>query len=174
MAESARPVRRRQVLASAAAGAALLALPGKAPAQGGAKKLDGVTLNVSCWSAPTRSSWRDYIPEFEEATGIKVNFDTPAFPVYNQRIDLELSTKGEAHRRGQRHLHLLRPLDRRRLAHAARRLHQGPEAHAGRLGRRRLPARRRQPRCKDAQGRDSTPFPWIADVHDGGRRRATT
>ena len=34
------------------------------------------------------------MPEFTEKTGIKVNYDTPGFPVYNQRADLELSTKG--------------------------------------------------------------------------------
>jgi multiple sugar transport system substrate-binding protein len=97
MAESARPVRRRQVLASAAAGAALLALPGKAPAQGGAKKLAGVTLNISCWSAPYPKYLADYIPEFEQATGAKVNYETPSFPIYNQRMDIELSTKSDAH-----------------------------------------------------------------------------
>ena len=36
----------------------------------------------------------DTLPEFEAETGAKVNFDTPAFPVYNQRADLELSTRG--------------------------------------------------------------------------------
>src|SRR5260370_16890638 len=29
-----------------------------------------------------------------EKTGIKVNYDTPVFPVYNQRADLGLSSKG--------------------------------------------------------------------------------
>jgi len=38
-----------------------------------------------------------YIPEFTKKTGIKVNYETPAFPVYNQRVDLELSTKGSAY-----------------------------------------------------------------------------
>ena len=93
MAESTRPVRRRQVLASAAGGAALLALPGQAPAQGGAKKLAGVTLNISCWSAPYPKYLAEYIPEFEQATGAKVNYETPSFPIYNQRMDIELSTE---------------------------------------------------------------------------------
>ena len=60
----------------------------------------------------------DYIPEFEKATGAKVNYETPSFPIYNQRIDLELSTQGTALRRAQRHVHLRRPLDRRRLVRA--------------------------------------------------------
>jgi multiple sugar transport system substrate-binding protein len=90
-------LRRRQMLASAAGGAGLLMLPGKAPAQGGAKKLAGVTLNVSCWSSSYPKYLADYIPEFEQATGAKVNYETPSFPIYNQRMDIELSTKSDAH-----------------------------------------------------------------------------
>ena len=90
-------LRRRQLLASAAGGAGLLTLPGKAPAQGGAKKLSGVTLNVSCWSSSYPKFLTDYIPEFEQATGAKVNYETPSFPIYNQRMDIELSTKSDAH-----------------------------------------------------------------------------
>src|SRR5690606_20963026 len=37
---------------------------------------------------------RRLIPEFETATGIRVVYDTPSFPIYNQRTDLELSTHG--------------------------------------------------------------------------------
>ena len=37
---------------------------------------------------------KEYIPEFEQQSGIKVNLDLQAFPVYNQRMDLELSTSG--------------------------------------------------------------------------------
>jgi multiple sugar transport system substrate-binding protein len=97
MTMSTRRIRRRQVLASAASGAALLTLPGKAPAQGGAKELSGVTLNVSCWSSSYPKFLADYIPEFEQATGAKVNYETPSFPIYNQRMDIELSTKSDAH-----------------------------------------------------------------------------
>ncbi len=57
-------IRRRQVLAAATAAAGLLALPGKAPAAGGAKPLSGVTLNISCWSAPYPLLLAKYIPEF--------------------------------------------------------------------------------------------------------------
>lgn len=82
----------------AALGAGAVIQPQRAPAQGGrAKPFAGTTLNVSCWSAPFPKWLADYLPEFTEATGIKVNYETPAFPVYNQRVDLELSTKGSAY-----------------------------------------------------------------------------
>lgn len=77
--------------------APLLALPLAAPALGGNKPLDGVTLNVSCWSSPYPVYLTDYIKEFEEQTGAKVNYSTPSFPIYNQRMDLELSTKSAAY-----------------------------------------------------------------------------
>jgi len=84
------------------AGAGSLLVPftlasGKAPAQGGRKPFDGVTLNVSCWSATYPTLLGQYLPEFTDRTGIKVNYDTPGFPVYNQRADLELSTKGSGY-----------------------------------------------------------------------------
>jgi multiple sugar transport system substrate-binding protein len=97
MAVSTRRVPRRQVLASAIGGAGLMMLPGKAPAQGGAKPLSGVTLNVSCWNSSYPQFLARYIPEFEQATGAKVNYETPSFPIYNQRMDIELSTRGAAH-----------------------------------------------------------------------------
>lgn len=81
---------RRLMLAGSAGG--LLTLPGKAPAQGGRKPLDGVTLNVSCWNSTYPRLLTEYIPEFEAATGAKVNYETPSFPIYNQRMDVELST----------------------------------------------------------------------------------
>lgn len=89
--------RRRLLGTSAALGGAALILPGKAPVYAQSKPLAGITLNVSCWSAPYPKWLADYIHEFEELTGAKVNYDTPAFPVYNQRIDLELSTGGSAY-----------------------------------------------------------------------------
>ena len=89
---------RRQILKGAAAGAAAAATGLRAPAVlAQAKPFAGTTLNVSCWSAPYPKFLADYLPEFTEATGIKVNYDTPGFPVYNQRVDLELSTKGSAY-----------------------------------------------------------------------------
>jgi len=97
-----RSISRRQFLkrglSIGGAAAAAMALPLKAPAQvGGAKPYSGTTINVACWSAPYPKWLADFLPEFTEKTGIKVNYETPSFPVYNQRIDLELSTKGSAY-----------------------------------------------------------------------------
>jgi multiple sugar transport system substrate-binding protein len=83
---------RRRLIGGGAAAASLLVLPGKAPAQGGGKPLAGVELNVSCWSAAYPKYLADYIPEFEQATGAKITYETPSFPIYNQRMDVELST----------------------------------------------------------------------------------
>ena len=86
---------RRGLLAAGSAALASAALGLHAPAViGQAKRFSGVTLNVSCWSANYPSLLADYVGEFTEQTGAKVNYDTPGFPVFNQRADLELSTKG--------------------------------------------------------------------------------
>jgi multiple sugar transport system substrate-binding protein len=90
------PDRRRLLQAGVALGATAL-LPGVAAAQSGARKYAGVTLNVSTFSAAYPKLLQQWLPEFEALTGAKVNFDTPSFPVYNQRADLELSTKGSAY-----------------------------------------------------------------------------
>ncbi|WP_225785332.1 ABC transporter substrate-binding protein [Xenophilus sp. Marseille-Q4582] len=90
-------LQRRQLLAAGAAFGAGALLPGRAPAQGGAKKYQGVTLNVSTFSAAYPKLLQQWLPEFEALTGARVNFDAPGFPVYNQRADLELSTKGSAY-----------------------------------------------------------------------------
>jgi multiple sugar transport system substrate-binding protein len=90
---------RRRLLhaASGAAAAPAWLLAGAPPAFAqGVRPFQGTTLNVSCWSAPYPRFLADYIPEFTQATGIRVNYDTPGFPIYNQRADLELSTKGSA------------------------------------------------------------------------------
>jgi multiple sugar transport system substrate-binding protein len=99
---SKRSVSRRMFLKGTlgvgGAAVAAAAYPLKAPAQvGRAKPFSGTTLNVSCWSAPYPKWLADFLPEFTESTGIKVNYETPAFPVYNQRVDLELSTRGSAY-----------------------------------------------------------------------------
>lgn len=88
---------RRQLLQAASALGATALLPGFAQAQSGAKKFQGVTLNVSTFSAAYPKLLQQFLPEFEALTGAKVNFDAPSFPVYNQRADLELSTKGSAY-----------------------------------------------------------------------------
>ena len=64
-------------------------------AQGG-KPYAGTTINGSCFQTTYFEYLKTYFPQFEERTGIKVNFNMQAFPVYNQRTDLELSTKGSA------------------------------------------------------------------------------
>jgi multiple sugar transport system substrate-binding protein len=92
-----RRLRRRQLLRAGAAATSLLLLPRRAPAQGGAKALSGITLNIACWSSPCAKLLTDYVPQFEEATGAKVNYETPSFPIYNQRIDVELSTGGSSY-----------------------------------------------------------------------------
>jgi multiple sugar transport system substrate-binding protein len=63
---------------------------------GQAKPFAGVTINGAAHQHPHHNYLMEYLPEFEARTGMKVNFDTPAFPIYNQRVDLELSTKGSA------------------------------------------------------------------------------
>ena len=88
---------RRHLLQAATALGASALLPGFAHAQSGAKKFQGVTLNVSTFSAAYPKLLQQYLPEFEALTGAKVNYDAPSFPVYNQRADLELSTKGSAY-----------------------------------------------------------------------------
>lgn len=86
---------RRTVLRGAgAAAAASLAAPA-VNAQGG-KPYAGTTINGSCFQTTYFEYLKPLFPEFEEKTGIKVNFTMQAFPVYNQRTDLELSTKGSA------------------------------------------------------------------------------
>jgi multiple sugar transport system substrate-binding protein len=56
----------------------------------------GTTLNISCFSIPYSRAIGELLPEFTAATGIRVSYDTPAFAIYNQRSDLELSTRGSA------------------------------------------------------------------------------
>ena len=126
-------LRRRTIL-----GGALGALAAPAVNAQGGKPYAGTTINGSCFQTTYFEYLKNYFPQFEEKTGIKVNFNMQAFPVYNQRTDLELSTKGSALDVCNVHLHLFRPLDRRRLDDQPRHLHQGRQVHAGRLGRRRI------------------------------------
>ncbi len=84
---------RRALLGATAAGL----LP--APAVIGQTKgpYAGTTIRGAAFSLPFHTFLRNYFPEFEEKTGIKIVFDVQAFPVYNQRMDLELSTKGSTY-----------------------------------------------------------------------------
>ncbi len=89
---------RRRLLEAALVGPAAAAIGLRAPAVlGQAKPLAGVTLNGACFQHVFQTYIKEYLPEFEAATGAKVNLELQAFPVYNQRMDLELSTKGSAY-----------------------------------------------------------------------------
>jgi multiple sugar transport system substrate-binding protein len=88
---------RRAVLRGGAGLSALASGVLAAPAviaQG--KPFAGTTINASCFQTTFFEYLKSYFPQFEDKTGIKVNFNMQAFPVYNQRTDLELSTKGSA------------------------------------------------------------------------------
>lgn len=88
-------ITRRKVLKGGAAAAAAAVTGASAPAVLAAKsKYEGTTINGAAFSHVFNDHVKDLIPEFEEATGIKVNFQDQAFPIYNQRADLELSTQG--------------------------------------------------------------------------------
>jgi len=90
-------MKRRTFLKAVAAGAAAGAVKLRAPAVlGQAKPFAGVTINGAAFQHVHHTYLMDYIPEFEARTGMKVNFTLQAFPIYNQRADLELSTKGSA------------------------------------------------------------------------------
>jgi len=82
-------IARRSLLAGSAALAAT-------PALGQAKPFAGQTLNGAAFQSTFFEYLKGYFPEFEERSGARVNFNTQAFPVYNQRTDLELSTRGSA------------------------------------------------------------------------------
>jgi multiple sugar transport system substrate-binding protein len=64
---------------------------------GQAKPFAGTTINGASFQHVFHTYLQEYIPEFEEQTGMKVNFELQAFPIYNQRMDLELSTQGSAY-----------------------------------------------------------------------------
>ena len=91
-----KPPLTRRTLVFAGAGAALAL---RAPAVlGQAKsKYAGTTIRGAGFSLPFHQYLKEYFPEFEDKTGIKIEFDIQAFPVYNQRMDLELSTGGSSY-----------------------------------------------------------------------------
>lgn len=89
----ARIDRRRLLAGGGALAAATLSSP---PVFGQAKPFAGQTLNGAAFQSTFFEYLKTYFPEFEERTGARVNFNTQAFPVYNQRTDLELSTRGSA------------------------------------------------------------------------------
>lgn len=89
--------KRRSLLKAAAASAAvgagsLLAFPAIAQA----KPFAGVKLRGAAYQHGFFNILRKYIPEFEQQTGMTVDLQLSAFPVYNQQADLELSSGGSA------------------------------------------------------------------------------
>jgi len=89
------PERRRMLHAAGAtvlASGAALAFPAIAQS----KPFNGVTLRGAAYQHGFFNQLRKYIPEFEAATGMKVDLQLSAFPVYNQQADLELSSGGNA------------------------------------------------------------------------------
>jgi multiple sugar transport system substrate-binding protein len=63
---------------------------------GRAQQYRGVGLTVATYQHVFSNYLREYLPEFEQRTGIRVNLNVQAFPVYNQQADLELSTRGSS------------------------------------------------------------------------------
>lgn len=89
---------RRSLLKAAGAALPAAALGLRAPAVlGQAKPFAGVTITGASWNNIFNEHLKAYLPEFEEATGMKVDFQQQAFAVFNQRTDLELSTGGSAY-----------------------------------------------------------------------------
>jgi multiple sugar transport system substrate-binding protein len=82
-----------------AAGAGVMASGGGRAvwAAAGAKPFAGVTINGAMFEHTFSVVLKELVPEFEQQTGMKVNLDLQGFPVYNQRADLELSTRGGAY-----------------------------------------------------------------------------
>lgn len=87
---------RRKLLQAAGASAALAGAGLAFPAIAQAKKFAGVKLRGATYQHGFFNILRKYIPEFESATGMKVDLQVSAFPVYNQQADLELSSGGSS------------------------------------------------------------------------------
>lgn len=92
-----RKMTRRHFLQSTTTAFILSTIAARVPmVLGQAKPFQGVTINGASFQHVYATTLKQYLPEFEAKTGIKVNFDLQAFPIYNQRADLELSTRGSA------------------------------------------------------------------------------
>jgi multiple sugar transport system substrate-binding protein len=86
---------RRTFLKASAATLGAAAFPLPAIAQ--SKPFAGVTLHGASFQHRFFTLLQTYIPEFEEKTGMKVDLQLSAFPVYNQQANLELSSGGSAY-----------------------------------------------------------------------------
>src|SRR5262245_37105623 len=88
---------RRDLLKVALAGSAAAAVGLRAPSVlAQAKPFAGTTLRIAAFQHIFHTYIQKLLPEFQEQTGMKVEFDLQAFPIYNQRMDLELSTHGSS------------------------------------------------------------------------------
>jgi multiple sugar transport system substrate-binding protein len=85
---------RRTLLHAGAATLGAAAFPLPAIAQ--TKPFAGVTLRGASFQHRFFTLLQNYIPEFEAQTGMKVDLQLSAFPVYNQQANLELSSGGSA------------------------------------------------------------------------------
>src|ERR1039458_9861157 len=87
-------ISRRKLLGVGAAtlGAATFPLPAIAQT----KPFAGVTLHGASFQHRFFTLLANYIPEFEAQTGMKVDIQLSAFPIYNQQANLELSSGGSA------------------------------------------------------------------------------
>ena len=79
----------------------------------GDKPHAGTTINCSCFQTTYYEYLKTYFPEFQDKTGIKVNFTMQAFPRLQPAHRPRALDQGLGDRRLQHHLHLFRPLDRR-------------------------------------------------------------
>jgi multiple sugar transport system substrate-binding protein len=92
--EKSSAVSRRKLLQAGAATIGAAAFPLPAIAQ--TKPFAGVTLRGASFQHRFFTLLQNYIPEFEAQTGMKVDLQLSAFPVYNQQANLELSSGGSA------------------------------------------------------------------------------
>ena len=89
-----KPLSRRTLLKQAAGVTAGASLGMPAIAQ--SKPFAGLKLRGAAYQHGFFNHLRKYIPEFEAATGMTVDLQLSAFPVYNQQADLELSSGGSS------------------------------------------------------------------------------
>src|SRR5690349_6197758 len=85
---------RRTLLQAGAATVGAAAFPMPVIAQ--TKPFSGVTLRGASFQHRFFTLLQNYIPEFEAQTGMKVDLQLSALPVYNQQANLELSSGGSA------------------------------------------------------------------------------
>ena len=84
--------------ATTPAPAAATVQPTQAPVQTGvAKPFAGTTITIANHQTTYSNALKELVPDFEQKSGMKVNFEISAFAVYNQRMDLEVSSKGSAY-----------------------------------------------------------------------------